>query len=135
MCYFNHFLLTIPNPHSNNLQRSDALIGSQEMTSMRTSNYNTNMQNEFICKNQKKQKVVKVTHGENPLELVQNLFRFHVGCSLCLLVSQQWNMYLRGRNTRLSLHLVDQVCQVFQMETGFKTAFCIIPCCDLMGEN
>ena len=80
------------------------------------------------------QKMVEVTHGEDPLELVQNLFRFHVGCSLCLLVSQQWNMYSRGRNTRLSLHPVDQVCQVFQMETGFKTAFRIIPCCDLMGE-
>ena len=31
-------------------------------------------------------------------------------------------------------HLVDQVCQVFQLETGFKAALRIIPCCDLMGE-
>ena len=57
MCYFNHFLLSIPNPHSNNLQRNDALIGSQEMPSMRTSNYTRNMQNEFICKNKKTKKL------------------------------------------------------------------------------
>ena len=68
--------------------------------------------------------MVEVTHGEDPLELVQNLFRFHV-----------MEHVFEGQKYVSVFASGDQVCQVFQMETGFKTAFRIIPCCDSMGEN
>ena len=67
--------------------------------------------------------MVGATHGEDAFELVQNLFRFQVmeyGCE--------------GQKYVSVLHLGDQVCQVLQLETGFKAALRIIPRCDLMGE-
>ena len=67
--------------------------------------------------------MVGATHGEDAFELVQNLFRFHV-----------MEYGFEGQKYVSVLHLGDQVCQVFQLETGFKAAFRIIPCCDLMGE-
>ena len=67
--------------------------------------------------------MVGATHGEDAFELVQNFFRFHV-----------MEYVFEGQKYVSVLHLGDQVCQVFQLETGFKAALRIIPCCDLMGE-
>ena len=67
--------------------------------------------------------MVGATHGKDAFELVQNLFRFHV-----------MEYVFEGQKYVSVLHLGDQVCQVFQLETGFKAALRIIPCCDLMGE-
>ena len=69
--------------------------------------------------------MVGATHGEDAFELVQNLFRFQVmeyGCEGQKYLSV---LHLGGGSSVPNL----------SVETGFKAALRIIPCCDLMRGN